>query len=462
MAGTTQLTDFELFEHLPDAVLVVDLQGTIRYANSRTERMFLRDDLVSNSVETLVPEQLRERHVGLRMGYSMERHPQPLRLYDLPGLRADGSTIWVDILLNQIEHRGEPMVIVVARDVMKRRAAEEEARINLAFAELLFERSPDAMFLVDELGKINRVNAAAEDAFQHPREHMLRQPIELLIPERFRGHHTEYRAAYMRNPKTRPMGRGLDLWARRADGSEFPVDIMLAPMEFRERRLALAVVRDTTERRRAEEHMKLVMREVNHRIKNTLSVVQAMAQRALASSAQEFTARFGERIQSLSVSHDLLVMNEWRSVGLPELVRLQLSYLGDVAETRISTHGPNLIVTALAAQAIGMALHELATNATKYGALSTDEGRIDIMWRLKRTEGRQHRFVMQWRENGGPTIDNPAKRGFGWTVLCEMTNMSLGADARLDYPPSGAVWRIECPAGRVCQHYTTQVEEAVA
>jgi PAS domain S-box-containing protein len=462
MAGATQLDQlvgFEVLEQLPDAILVVDLQGTIRYANAQAGRLFSQENLVDAPVDILLPQHLRERHVRHRKRYALQPHLRPMGAgLDLAGQRADGSTFPVDIMLNPIEHRGEPMVIAVVRDVTERRATEAAARMNWAMFELLFERSPDAIFVVDERGRIEHVNAAAEGAFECSRERMRGQVIEMLLPERFRDGHSQHRAGYMRHPKTRSMGQGLDLWAQRADASEFPVDIMLAPMEFRGRRLALAVVRDITERRRAEDHLKLVMREVNHRTKNILGVVQAMAQRALVSSAQEFTTRFRERIQGLSASHDLLVRNEWESIHLSELVRLQLSHLGDVLETRISTHGPDLLVTALAAQCIGMALHELATNATKYGSLSNDDGRVDIVWRLKCAKGRGHRFTMQWSENGGPTVTVPAAHGFGWTVLCEMTEMSLGADARLEYPPSGFVWRIDCPAERVSEH----VGEALA
>jgi len=315
--------------------------------------------------------------------------------------------------------------------------------------EKLYEYSPDAIVVVGEMGKIDRVNVQAEALFGLPRERMLGQSIEMLVPERLRDRHLAHRVNYMKDPKTRPMGSDLQLMAQRADGSEFPVDIMLSPIEIEQRRVVLAVVRDITERKRAEAHLQLLMREVNHRAKNILSVVQAIAQRTLASSSQDFISRFSERIRGLSVSNDLLVRNQWQNVPLAELVRSQLAHFADLLESRIAVRGPDLRITAAAAQVIGMALHELATNAGKYGALSTDTGHVDIVWRLERAGAGGRRFSMEWSENGGPTVVAPTRRGFGWSVLCQLTKESLGADVTLEYAPTGVVWRLGCPADRV-------------
>jgi two-component sensor histidine kinase len=103
-----------------------------------------------------------------------------------------------------------------------------------------------------------------------------------------------------------------------------------------------------------------------------------------------------------------------------------------------------------------MALHELTTNAAKYGALSTDAGHVDIMWFLNRAGEGGDRFTMEWSENGGPTVVTPTRRGFGWRVLCQLTKMSLEADVTLEYAPTGVVWRLDCPADRVCEGLTAQ------
>jgi len=154
-------------------------------------------------------------------------------------------------------------------------------------------------------------------------------------------------------------------------------------------------------------------------------------------------------MRGLSASNDLLVRNQWQNVPLSELVRSQLAHFADLLESRIAVRGPDLRITAAAAQVIGMVLHELATNAGKYGALSTDTGHVDIVWRLERAGAGGRRFSMEWSENGGPTVVAPTRRGFGWSVLCQLTKESLGADVTLEYAPTGVVWRLGCPADRV-------------
>jgi PAS domain S-box-containing protein len=450
---------FELFELLPDAILVVDQRGVIRYANRQAGQLFGREPatLVSSPVEMLLPEHLRERHITHRAKYSLEPHMRPMGAgIDLAGRRSDGSTFPVDIMLNPLKHLAEPMVLAVVRDMTDRRAADEALRQSRTMFETFYEQSPDAIIAVDEIGKINRVNGPAEALFGLPRERMLGESIEMLIPERLRERHVAHRSGYMKDAKVRPMGTDLELWAQRADRSEFSVDIMLSPIKIDQRRLVLAVVRDITQRKRAEAQVQLLMRDLNHRIKNIFSVVQAMAHQTMASSPQEFAARFTERIQGLSASHELMVKNEWQNVPLAELVHSQLAHFRDLLESRIIVRGPDVRITAAAAQAIGMALHELATNAGKYGALSTTAGCVDIRWRLEGDDAGGCRFAMEWCENGGPPVVSPTRRGFGWTVLCQLMKMALGAEVTLEYSPTGVAWRLGCPASRVCEGEAAQ------
>jgi PAS domain S-box-containing protein len=268
--------------------------------------------------------------------------------------------------------------------------------------------------------RVGGANVQAEDLFGLPRECMLGQPIEMLIPERFRNQHRTERLNYMRNPETRSVGVDLPLWGKRADGSEFPADIMLKPIEIGQRRVVLAVVRDITERKRAEAHLHLLTREANHRVKNILSVVQAMAGQTKANSYEEFLSKFSERIQSLSASHSLLVRGAWKDVQLADLVRPQLGHFGDLVERRrIAASGPNLRITAAAAQTIGLALHELATNASKYGALSTNDGHVDIHWQAPGAI-----FKMIWIESKGPPVKPLRRHGFGTMVIGAMVKQA--------------------------------------
>jgi two-component sensor histidine kinase len=174
-----------------------------------------------------------------------------------------------------------------------------------------------------------------------------------------------------------------------------------------------------------------------------------MARQTRAGLDQEFVSEFEERIRGLSASYDLLVNNKWQNVPLAELVRVQLARFGDLMDGRIAVRGPDFWIASAAAQTIGMALYELANNAGKYGALSTDAGHVDIAWCLERTGDDGNRFMMEWRESGGPAVVFPTRHGFGWTVLCQMTKMLLGADVTLKFSTTGVVWRLACPADRI-------------
>ncbi len=210
----------------------------------------------------------------------------------------------------------------------------------------------------------------------------------------------------------------------------------------RERRVAsfIGTVSDITERKEREEKEQLLMREINHRAKNMLSVVDAIAHQTATRNPEDFVERFSERIQALSANQDLLVRNEWNGVEIAALVRAQLAHFADLIGSRIAVQGPKLRLNAASAQAIGLALHELATNAGKYGSLSTDRGRVDICWR---TGG--DALTMSWTERDGPPVSAPRRRGFGTIVMEAMTERSVGGAVQLNYAPSSVIWRLTCP-----------------
>jgi PAS domain S-box-containing protein len=212
------------------------------------------------------------------------------------------------------------------------------------------------------------------------------------------------------------------------------------------RRLFVTVAQDVTDRRAYEERIDLLMRESRHRTKNILGLVQVIARQTAAGDAKDFIDRFSKRIQALAANQDLLVRNEWRGVDIEKLVRAQLAHFADLAGSRIAVGGPSLRLNAAAAQAIGLALHELATNAGKYGALSVDAGRVDVRWRL---EGDS--FVMSWIERSGPPVSPPERRGFGSTVVDSMAKLSVGGEVDLNYAPSGLMWRLTCPAANAVE-----------
>jgi PAS domain S-box-containing protein len=205
---------------------------------------------------------------------------------------------------------------------------------------------------------------------------------------------------------------------------------------------------DITGSKRHEDQIRLLMREVNHRSKNMLTLVQAIARQTLAAKHEDFLERFGARVQALAASQDLLVKNAWTGAQIEDLVRSQLAPFEDLIGGQIELRGPQLFVSAHAAQTIGMALHELATNAGKYGALASGDGRVEISWSTQLGKTGEA-FIMTWRERCAHPIVAPSKHGFGSTVICEVTVRSLGATVDLDFPVTGLTWRLECAAGEV-------------
>lgn len=209
---------------------------------------------------------------------------------------------------------------------------------------------------------------------------------------------------------------------------------------------------DVTDRRRAEEREHFLTREVSHRAKNILSLVQAVARQLTATGSGNFLERFEERLQALAEHQNLLTQNVGQGAALEELVRAQLAHFKELLDNRIRITGPSVMLSGNAAQLIGMALHELATNAGKYGALSTDKGRISISWQLDEVEDR---FTMRWIETGGPTVKQPARRGFGSTVIERMIRASFNAHVTLDFQLTGLIWQFTCPAAKLVETPTT-------
>jgi PAS domain S-box-containing protein len=212
------------------------------------------------------------------------------------------------------------------------------------------------------------------------------------------------------------------------------------------RRLFVTVGQDVTDRKAYEERIELLMRESHHRIKNILGLVQAVARQTAARGSERFVESFTQRIQALAANHDLLVQSQWQGADVEDLVRVQLAHFADLVGSRIAVHGPRLRLNSAAAQALGLAVHELATNASKYGALSTDSGHVDVDWRSD-----AHSFAISWTERGGPPVQPPARRGFGSTVVEAMAKRTVGGEVAVDYAPSGFGWHLTCPAANALE-----------
>jgi PAS domain S-box-containing protein len=230
------------------------------------------------------------------------------------------------------------------------------------------------------------------------------------------------------------------------DGHKIVVESRLVRVSYDGETYTLETNRDITQRKRAEQQVHLLMREMNHRAKNMLSLVHAIARQTAAREPEDFIERFTERIQALAANQDLLVRNEWQGIDVEDLVHAQLAHFADLAGSRIAVHGAKLRLKASTAQTIGLALHELATNAGKYGALSTDKGRVDICWG---TDG--DTLTMSWTEHEGPPVSAPKRCGFGTTVMETMAERGVDGKVDLDYAPSGLTWRLTCPTANALE-----------
>jgi PAS domain S-box-containing protein len=211
---------------------------------------------------------------------------------------------------------------------------------------------------------------------------------------------------------------------------------------------AYGVSMDITERKEREAHIRFLMREVSHRSKNLLAVVQAIASQTAraTSSPLDFATDFGGRLKSLAASLDLLVREEWRGVSVKELVESQLGHYGEPEGRRVEMEGPQLLLSPLAAQYLGMALHELSTNAVKYGALSEPAGKVLIAWRIEGNRGKR-RLHFSWLEKGGPPVTPPVEKGFGHMVIERMAAEALQGQVTLEFPREGLRWRLDADAG---------------
>jgi len=207
---------------------------------------------------------------------------------------------------------------------------------------------------------------------------------------------------------------------------------------------------DITEEKDRESHIRLLLAEVNHRAKNLLAVVLSVARRTSGADHESFLTNFAARIQSLAAGQDLLVKNAWRGVGLQALVAAQLAHFKDIIGTRILLDGEDIALAPAAVQTLGMALHELATNASKHGALSQDGGRVMLAWE-RIGEGPDARFSMAWRESGGPPVTPPAASGFGTVVVGDMVRNSLDAEVASRFDAAGFVWRLECALASIIE-----------
>jgi PAS domain S-box-containing protein len=365
--------------------------------------------------------------------------------------RPDGELIWVALKGRaQYGPDGKPLgMIGVIQDITGRKAAEQGIRDSEARYRALFEQAAVGVMHADLEGRWTLVNRRLAEILGYD------SPEELIGKTYLEVTHPDDRAAS--HPLLEALDCGRIAYAQREkrylrkDGSSLWVDVSVSAVRDAATgapRHRVAVVQDITEQRRAQERQTLLINELNHRVKNTLAAVQAIVAQGLrgAGVGSEVRDAIESRLLALSRSHDLLTREKWQSASLADLVALALEPYrsGDGQAPRYSLQGPEIRLPPNPVLALGMAFHELATNAAKYGALSNEGGHVEVSWSVIPGEP-ERRLKLCWRECGGPPVQPPQRKGFGSRLLARGLAHDLDGAVRLDYSAEGLVYEIEMP-----------------
>ena len=331
-------------------------------------------------------------------------------------------------------------MLSLSSDVTARKSAE---RANAEFASIV-ATSIDAILSVDLEGRVTSWNAGAERLFGLPAADMMGRPLSSAfggdLPA---SEHEDYQRRLADGE-----AHDFEIQRVRTDGSPLDIWATSAPMRELDGRVigSSFIIRDISSQKQREDHIRFLMRELTHRSKNLLAVIQAMARQSVTKgiTPEEFVKRFTERLAGLAGSHDLLSSVDWKGASLMELIRSQLNHYAELFGGRIILGGADIFLKPEAAQNIGIALHELSTNAAKYGALSTDRGTVTIDWRV--SDDATRLLTLAWRESGGPAVAAPSRKGFGSVVMDRIAGRALGGKSGIVFDPDGVVWTMEVPA----------------
>ena len=335
-------------------------------------------------------------------------------------------------------------VVLVFRDVTERRRVDQNLQESEARKAAILDSALDSIVTIDHTGKVLDFNPAAERTFGFSRAEAIgREMAELIVPPALRDAHRRGLARYLATGEGRVLGRRLELTAVRSNGEEFPVELAITRIAGKGNPIFTGHLRDITDRKRAEEHLQFILRETSHRSKNLLAIIQAIAAQTARSAGTigEFEQRFSHRIQAIAVSNELLVSENWTRANLGDLVRGQLSAFAEPGP-RLVLAGPDVFLTPSAAQNLGLALHELATNAVKHGAWSVPTGKVTVAW-IMPDDAQQ--CELSWRESGGPPVTPPSSLGFGSTVIDSLVAQSLNGTVTISYDPEGFSWKLNFP-----------------
>jgi PAS domain S-box-containing protein len=295
---------------------------------------------------------------------------------------------------------------------------------------------------------VKELNPAAARVFGYSPDEVIGRNIKMLMPEPYHREHDGYVSNYLRTGQAKVIGHGREVTGRRKDGSIFPMELAVSEMVVAGRRMFTGVVRDITVRKQVEQHQELLVAELDHRVKNILAqvAVVAMSTRQGSRSIDEFLRSLNGRIQSMAAAHTLLSKSGWQSVGLDALVRNQLAPYA--TDTNVTISGTDVMLIAAEIQAVARVLHELVTNAAKYGALSCSNGNVSVSWNCKEN-GDGANLMLVWQERGGPAVKSEIQSSYGTNLIRNLIPHELGGMVDLVFASEGVSCRMEIPIRQV-------------
>jgi PAS domain S-box-containing protein len=421
-----------------DAIISKDLDGIISSWNNAASRLFGYEaaEVIGKPVTILIPQDRRDEELFI---LQQIRRGERIDHYETVRRRKDGGLIDVSLTVSPVRNAQGRIIGAskIARDITKRKR-EVDAALLLAS---IVETSDDAIISKNLDGIITSWNKGAERIFGYMAEEIIGKSVKVLIP---REYHAEEDTILERIRRGQRIEH-YETIRQRKHGSLINVSLTISPVADPQGKIvgASKIARDITERARTEAQISLLAREAEHRTKNILATVQATVHLTQSETIDGLKSAIEGRIQALANVHALFVQSRWEGANLRNLVTQELSpYCQDV-EARARIEGPDQLLEPYAAQTIAITLHELATNAAKYGALSVPDGRVHVAW----SGIDKAHLILRWTETGGPLVTPPTRKGFGTRVMERMIREQLKGKMQFEWRADGLVCEILLPAG---------------
>jgi PAS domain S-box-containing protein len=419
-----------------EPMLVWQLSGPIEFWNTGAERLygFTPEEAIGQSSHALLQTKFPIQFAELVKQLRNERYWSG----ELRHICKDGREVVVE---SRHQLMSDGTVIEVNRDVTERKqieAALKDTEQQVRWLASIVEFSDDAIVSKNLDGIITSWNKGAERVFGYTSEEVVGQPITIIIPHDRRDEEREILTRIRRGERI----EHFETIRQRKHGSLIVVSLTISPVKNSDGKIvgASKVARDITDQRRAQDQIATLAREAEHRSKNLLANVQAMVNLSRAEAVDDLKKAVEGRIQALANVHSLFVATRWIGAELSTIAKQELAPYSARVEKRVRIDGPEMLLEPNTAQAIAVTLHELATNAAKYGALSVTGGQIDLEW----SQEGAHRLDLRWIETGGPTVQAPTRKGFGGQIMEQMIGQLKGG-TRFDWRPEGLVCEITVP-----------------